>query len=113
MAKSRRKSRQEARIERFTWFFMVLVFGILYILPEQNNLPNWVIPASGAVILLGSGFYQYIRRWRVSPITWIIGTVMLLLTMINLYVDPDQDFYGITLLSFALVIGFGVLTGET
>lgn len=108
----RRKSEAEARVERFTWFLLVLVFAVLYILPEAN-VPYWVVPLAGAVILLGSGIFQYSRRWRVSPITWIAGTIMVLICMINLYVNPNYDFSGFALLTFAAVIGFGVLTGET
>ena len=109
-----RKSQSEAKVERLTWFLMVLVFAILYIVPpEENNVPNWVIPFIGAVILLGSGVYQYGHKWRVSPTTWIAGTVMLLLAMVNLYIDTSLNFYGLTLLIFAGVIGMGVLMNET
>jgi Na+/H+ antiporter NhaD/arsenite permease-like protein len=107
-----RKSVAEEKIERMTWFFLVMVFAVLFIVPEEN-VPNWAVPTAGAAILLGSGVYQYSRRWRVGPMTWIAGTVMLLLAMINLYVDADQDFSGFALLAFAAVIGIGVLTGET
>lgn len=112
---ARKKSDDEARVERITWFLMVLVFAALYFInPEtQSSIPNWVVPVSGATILLGSGIYQYMQRWRVSPVTWIAGTFMLLLAAINLSVNPDQNFYGITLLVFAGVIGIGILTGET
>jgi hypothetical protein len=94
---------------------MVLVFGILYFLdPAQvEAVPNFIVPLCGTVILMGSGIYQFMHRWPVSPITWIGGTLMLLLTLINFTVNPDQNFYGITLLVFAGVIGFGVITGET
>ena len=112
--KRQRKTEAEAKVERATWFLMVLIFALLYIYPpDENNIPNWIVPLSGAVILLGSGLYQYIRRWRVSPTTWIAGTIMLLLAIINLYVNPDQDFLGLVLLTFAGVIGIGVITGET
>jgi hypothetical protein len=112
MARRRKKTEKEARTERVTWFLMVLVFGILYIVPVEM-VPNWTVPTAGAIILLGSGVYQYARRWHVSPITWIAGTVMLLLGMANFYVYPELNFFGLTLLTFALVIGIGVLTGET
>ncbi|MEQ8677568.1 MAG: hypothetical protein RLP44_13775 [Aggregatilineales bacterium] len=114
MAKRRgkRKSESEAQIERITWFLLVLIFAIVSILPEET-IPNWIIPGSGAFILLGAGIYQTVRRWHVSPITWVAGTLMFVLAVINLYVNPDQDFLGFTLLTFAAVIGFGVLTGET
>ena len=113
---SGRKSKAEAKVERFTWFCMVLVFAVIYMLPEStegNNVPRWIVPFSGSVILLGSGMYQYMHHWRVSPITWMSGTFMVLLTAINLSVNENMDFYGVTLLTFAAVIGVGVLTGET
>jgi len=109
---SKRKSDAEARTERFTWFLLVLIFAVLYIIPEQN-VPKWVVPTSGAIILLGSGVYQYSRKWRVSPVTWIAGTLMLILALINIQVNRDQDFLGLALLTFAAVIGAGVITGET
>ncbi len=111
---ARRKSEKEARVERITWFLMVVVFAVLSIIPQDSGgFPNWVIPFAGAIILLGSGLYQYIRKWRVSPMTWIAGTVMLLLAATNLYLTPEQNFYGFVLLTFAAVIGVGVITGET
>ncbi|MDX1994931.1 MAG: hypothetical protein SF029_21290 [bacterium] len=109
---ARRKSDDEARAERLTWFLLVLIFAVLYIIPEQS-IPNWIVPMTGAVILLGSGVYQYTKRWRVSPVTWIAGTIMLLLAMVNIYVNQNQDFLGLVLLVFAGVIGMGILTGET
>lgn len=107
-----RKSKAEESVERTTWFLLVLIFAILYIFPEEN-VPKWIIPVSGAVVLLGSGVYQFSRRWHVSPITWIAGTIMMVLAMVNLYVSPEQDFFGFALLIFAIVIGAGVITGET
>lgn len=107
-----RKSQAEESVERTTWFLLVLIFALLYIFPE-DNVPKWIIPVSGAFVLLGSGVYQYSRRWRVSPVTWIGGTIMLVLAMVNLYIDPEQDFFGFALLTFAVVIGAGVITGET
>lgn len=112
---SPRKSQAEAKVERMTWFLMVLVFAIIYYIePEaQEGIPNVIVPLSGAIILLGSGVYQYSRRWHVSPTTWMGGTVLGLLALINISVNPDQDFFGVTLLIFAAVIGIGILTGET
>jgi uncharacterized protein YqgC (DUF456 family) len=112
MARRGRKSEAEARIERITWALMVGVFGILYIVPE-GTLPNPFVPFSGAVILIGAAVYQYGHGWRVSPITWMSGTLMLLLALYNLTVDLDANFYGVTLMIFAGVIFIGVITGET
>ena len=105
-----RKSAAEAQVERFTWFLMVLVFAVLYLV-DVSQIPNWSIPFSGAVILLGSGFYQFKHRWHVSPFTWIAGTILLMMAGVSY--QSDMDFYGFTLLSFAVVIGVGVVTGET
>lgn len=107
-----RKTEEEARIERITWFLMVLVFGIIYFLPD-GTIPNSFIPFAGGVILLGSGLYQYSKRWRVSPTTWIAGTGLLLAAVANFTAFPNMDFYGITLITFAAVIGIGLLTNET
>ncbi len=110
----RRKSYQEERVERFTWFFLVLVIATIHIVKEGGmTLPNWIIPFSGCVVLLGSGMYQYSHRWRVSPTTWLAGALLAGLALINLYVSPESSFLGISLIVFAAVILIGLLTGET
>jgi hypothetical protein len=111
--RSRRKSEAEARVERITWALLVLVFAIVQLLPGSAALPNFFVPFAGALILLGSGAYQYSRRWRVSPITWIGGAFMLLFAYYALQVNPAQDFTGASLVVFFVVIIFGLLTGET
>jgi len=69
----RRKSYAEARVERMTWFLLVLVFAILNLLNLETMGINWVLPLAGAIILLGSGMLQYMRGWMVSPVTWLGG----------------------------------------
>lgn len=112
-SRSRRKSEAEARAERITWALLVLVFAFLYLLPDSAPVPNFFIPFTGAVILLGSGIYQYSRRWRVSPITWIAGAFMAFFAYYNLSINPAHNFIGESLAVFAAVIIFGLLTGET
>jgi hypothetical protein len=112
--RSTRKSEAEARVERITWALLVLAFALFQLNPQGvSSLPNWFLPAAGAIILLGSGTYQYTRRWRVSPITWIAGGVMLFFTLYNLYINPAQNLLGISLIVFFAVILFGLITGET
>lgn len=110
-----RKSPSEARVERITWGLLVLIFAVLYVVSDSTveSIPNWLVPFSGAVILLGSGLYQYIRRWRVSPITWIAGAVMLMLAAISWYVLPSRPFIIETLIATLIVIIAGTFTGET
>jgi protein-S-isoprenylcysteine O-methyltransferase Ste14 len=112
-SRSRRKSEQEARIERITWALLVLVFAVVQLMPNPASLPNFFVPLAGALILLGSGAYQYSRRWRVSPITWIGGAFMTLFAYYALQVNPAQNFTGACLVVFFAVIIFGLLTGET
>ncbi len=108
------KSAAEARVERITWFMLVLIFAIINVLLEGGvGLPNWFVPLSGCVVLLGSGIYQYSRRWKVSPITWLAGSSLGALAAVNLYFLPDRSFLGISLIVFAGVILIGLVTGET
>ncbi|MCU0465463.1 MAG: hypothetical protein MUF38_12955 [Anaerolineae bacterium] len=113
-----RKTLAEARIEHITWALLVGVFAIIYLardteLAQQIQIPNWFAPVAGALILLGSGFYQYAQGWRVSPATWVGGSLMFVAAYYGLYMNPGRDLNGIVLLVFAGVIGFGVVTGET
>lgn len=109
----RGKSEREARIERLTWGGLVLVFALLQFIPDAANVPNWLIPLSGAIILLTSGMFQYSRGWRVSPVTWIGGVLLAVFAFYNLRVNPTTNFLGASLLVFAAVILFGVISGET
>lgn len=108
------KSAAEARVERLTWGLLVAAFAILQLVPETAaSFPTWTVPLVGAVVLLGSGIYQNTRHWRVSPITWIGGTLMLVFVILNLYMLPGRSFLGESLIVFAAVIIFGLFTGET
>ncbi len=110
----RGKSHAEARAEHLTWFFLVLIFAILQLLNQNNiGIQHWLVPLSGAIVLIGSGVYQYSRRWRVSPITWLAGAVLFFLTLLNLNFMPERSFLGESLVIFAGVILIGLLTGET
>ncbi len=111
-----RKSKAEQKAERVTWFMLVLIFALISIAQDNLNigaLPNWLVPLSGAIVLLGSGIYQFNNNWTVSPITWLTGTVLLMFGLVNILVDPTLDLTGLSLLAFAAVILFGLLTGET
>jgi hypothetical protein len=112
---ARKKSSAEARIERLTWGLLVLIFAVLYIASDSilTTMPNWLVPLAGGVILLGSGMYQYGRRWRVSPVTWITGVILVVLAVIGMYVAPGRQFIIESLLVTLIVIIFGTFTGET
>ncbi|MBZ0291993.1 MAG: hypothetical protein K8L99_05425 [Anaerolineae bacterium] len=110
-----KKSNAEARVERLTWGLLVLIFAVLYVMTDSaaSQIPNWVVPFSGAIILLGSGLYQYSRRWRVSPVTWIAGALMLIFAVLSFYVLEGRSFIVETLIATMVVIVAGTFTGET
>jgi hypothetical protein len=99
-------------VERLTWAFLVAVLAIPLIL-DNVAIPSGFVVLAGAAILLGSGFYQYFHRWKVSPITWVAGALMLFLSLFNMFQDVNRDFTGWALIIFAAVILFGLVTGET
>lgn len=108
------KSGAEARIERLTWGLLVLIFAVLYVSDTvAASIPNWLVPLAGAVILLGSGVYQNARRWRVSPVTWIGGMLLLLFAAIAFYINPNREFIVESLIVTMVVILFGTFAGET
>ena len=112
---ARKKSSGEARVERLTWGLLVLIFAVLFLLTDNLTaaIPNWLVPLAGAVVLLGSGMYQHARHWRVSPVTWITGVILLVLAVIGFYVAPQRPFIIESLLVTLIVIIFGTFTGET
>lgn len=110
-SRSRRKSEAEARVERITWGLLVLVFAFVELTRDRATFPNFFVPFAGALILLGSGLYQYSRRWKVSPITWIAGAFMAFFTYLAF--DSGRNYVGESLVVFFVVIVFGLITGET
>lgn len=110
----RKKSAAEARIERQTWALLILVVALAALLPDAQfaRLPLWFVPVAGAVILLGSAMIQYQRRWRVNPVTWIGGAVMLFFAIYTLAINPALDFLGPAIIVIIVVIGYSLLTGE-
>jgi len=109
------KRPREARVERLTWGLLVLIFAMVYLASDTaiENLPNWLIPAACALVLLGSGLFQTVRGWGVSPVTWIGGILMLVLAILAFYVLPQNNFLLETLLVTVAVIAYGTFVGET
>ena len=110
---ARRKSQKELRVERITWFALVAIFVIASIIPEGTAIPNAVTPFIAGVILLLSGIYQYINKWRVNFTTWIAGTLMLVMGAYSVTTRPDLDLSLPVIILVAIVIAVGVFTNET
>jgi len=106
------KTGREAKAERMTWFSMIMVF-ILVSFDSEGVVPPFMIPIALATILVLSGFYQYSKKWRVSPLLWIVAAVMGLIGGYGAY-DPsipiDPALVGF--IGTLVVILFGVLTNE-
>jgi len=117
---SRQKSRPEARVERLTWFAMVLVFMFIS-LDERFASPGYWVPIAISIILFMSGIIQYQRRWRVGPFTWIVAAVLLVVGGLGYYfqlpevniVIPFFDPVLISLIATIIVIGYGVISNES
>ncbi|MGJ3238905.1 MAG: hypothetical protein ACFE0Q_09400 [Anaerolineae bacterium] len=117
------KSREEAKVERRTWLALAGVFILLSLFDPENTLPDYTVSFTISFILIASGIYQFMQSddnetWRVSPITWIVPAILIMLSIL----DIVSDFRGwisipvdLRLLSLAgtyLVIILGILTNE-
>ncbi len=107
------KTSKEARIERVTWFALVMVFIPLNFGQWLHTIPAYFFPAAVGVILIVSGVYQYGQGWRVAPIVWIIAALMIAYGGYAWYTRPWVDPILIGLIGVVAVIGLGVLTGES
>lgn len=110
---AKKKSDKELRAERLTWFALVAIFVISSIVPEDTVIPNAVTPFAAGVVLIISGIYQYAKKWRVHFITWIAGTLMLVMAGYNVFNRPDLDLSFAVIILVAVVIAMGIFTNET
>jgi uncharacterized membrane protein YdcZ (DUF606 family) len=63
--------------------------------------------------MVGSGFVQFSRGWRVSPFLWIGGVLMTVMAAYSLFVNPNINLNGFALLLTFIVILMGVILDET
>jgi hypothetical protein len=104
-----RKTSYESKVERTTWFLMMVTF---------LALANWQIPGEWiciaiSFILLCSGIYQYRKGWVISPVTWVVCALGGAAGSYGLYFDSvivDLTLVGLGMIF--IVIGWGTLTNE-
>ncbi len=108
-----RKSAKELRAERITWFALVAIFVVSSIIPEDTVIPNALTPMAAGIVLIISGIYQYAQKWRVHFVTWIAGTLMLVMAGYNIVNRPDLDLSFAVIILVAIVIAMGIFTNET
>jgi hypothetical protein len=114
MAKNgRSKSRAEARVEKLTWALLVLIFVLPQFLPAGVVLPNFLVPSLCGLVLIGSGFYQFSKHWRVSPFLWIGGVLMVVMAGYSIAMNPNVNLNGFALLITFVVILMGVILDES
>lgn len=109
-----RKTGNEARAERLSWFAMILVF-ILISFDEDLTIPEFIIPFTIAAILFISGIYQYTRGWRISPLIWITGALLIAFALFDLIatIDLPIDLVLVSLIAVITVIVWGIISNES
>jgi len=108
-----KKSAKELKTERITWYVLVAIFVIARVIPEDTVIPNAFTPFAAGMVLIISGLYQYSKKWRVSFITWIAGTLMLVMAGYNVFNKPELDLSPAVIILVAIVIAMGIFTNET
>src|SRR5512141_436994 len=73
----RRERRMEERRTELATFAALILLCVVALLYPNAIQAKWLAIIGGA-ILVGSAIYQWQRRWRVNPTTWIGGGLMLI-----------------------------------
>jgi len=105
----RERRREERQVELASFGALIAVFMISLIV----HLSAATIATIGGGILVGAAVFQWQRRWRVNPVTWIGGAIMLIGGIFGL--QQHTDVPGGILFPmgiFALVIIASAVTGE-
>ena len=104
-----RKTGREAKVERATWFALMISFLGL---SNAGVRGAWMCLAICAILAI-SGIYQYSRRWRVGPIVWVCAGISGLVGGYGLYFQMTIDLSLVALGIVVVVILFGVVTNES
>jgi hypothetical protein len=100
----------ERRFERGVYALILALLLITLLVP---NIGADVVTLIAGAILMGSAIYQTSRRWRVNPLTWAGGIVLLFMGYVR-WQTPEAIPGGIAfplLIIIGVVVG-GVLTGD-
>lgn len=101
----RRRERrgEERQIETLTFGLIIVLFVLTFMFESLRNNPTMVTVIAGA-ILMGSAVYQWQRRFRVNPVTWMGGAFMLIAGLLGF-----QGGRGVPLGIFLPILVFGVV----
>jgi hypothetical protein len=109
---NRRRSRRssERQVELFSFLAIVMLF--LLQLMAGSAFPTMTILLLGSIVLLGSAIYQSSRNWRVNPMTWIGGALMLVFAVLGMQGGAVPLGPLLPLVIFAAVLVASFVTGE-
>jgi hypothetical protein len=104
----RGRRREERTIEMASMGLIIVLFAITLLYPVKPE----VIALIGGGIFLAAAVFQWQRRWRVNPMTWIGGLIMLIAGVLGLQGNGLPGGIFLPLGVFGLVIVASLLTGE-
>jgi len=104
-----RKTKQEAKIERLTWFAMVITFLFM----TNNQIEGSYTLLVVSFILFFSGLYQWRKRWSVGPAVFLLAGIGILTGFYSLYQPVPVDLSLGAFLIILAVIGIGVITNDS
>lgn len=107
-----RKTGREARIERLTWYAIVLVIILMNFFDQNLVLPSYIVPGIIATILIISSVYQQIQGYGVSLISWGVAIALILLGAFEVYYNLPFDLRLLSIVGVVVVILSGVITNE-
>jgi hypothetical protein len=105
----RERRREERSVEMVSFGLIIVLFAVTLLYP---NISPATVSFIGGGILTGAAVFQWQRRWRVNPMTWIGGIVLLIAGVLGL--QGREVPYGmlLPLAIFGLVILASFVTGE-
>lgn len=109
---TRRKTGREARIERLTWYAIVLIVIMMNFFDQNLVLPSYIIPLIIASILIVSGVYQQMQGYGVSLISWGVAIALILFAAFEIYYNLPFDLRLLSIVGVVVVIVSGVITNE-
>src|SRR5258706_2501111 len=105
----RERRNEERQIETLCFGLIIVLFAITLLF----NVSAGMISLLGGAILTAGAVYQFQRRWRVNPMTWIGGVFLLVVGFMGLQKGGDiPGGWLVPIGGFALVIVASFLTGE-
>ncbi len=104
-----RKTGQEAKIERLTWFLIVIVFLFM----SNNGFDGAATLGIVSTILLISGLYQWRKRWSVGPAVFLAAGIGALITLYSLWQPLPVDLSLVSFILIVVVIFVGIITNDS